>query len=141
MDWPVSFNQLGVCMKKTVEAPHKRTQISDEFTASPELLKIIRDCQSVVDDTFLKVDEVSIKLAQGVSTTWRDVKNGTLPPYIQTNSRSVAWLASEINAVIAARVFASRSGADVNMQEFVAALIGSKPITPAIHLDGIKESK
>jgi predicted DNA-binding transcriptional regulator AlpA len=141
MDWPVSSKQSGVSMKKNFVVYQKKTPTQHELAANPELLKIIRDCKSVVDDTFLKVDQVSMKLAQGVSTTWRDAKSGALPPCIQTNSRSVAWLASEINAVMAARVFASRSGINVNMEDFVAALVATVSTNPSVLENGIKEKR
>jgi prophage regulatory protein len=92
---------------------------------SPELQEIIDDCQSVKNENFLRLPSVKIKLALAPSTLWKNVRNGTLVPPIRINPRAVAWRESELNAMIAAQTYASRSGEQVDMFAFVSALIAS----------------
>lgn len=88
-----------------------------------ELQELILRARELVNDRILRLPQTSEKLGQANSTTWKYVKDGILPPPIRLGPRSVGWLESEINAVIAAKVFASRSQQPIDMKVFVSLLI------------------
>ncbi|RZI43678.1 AlpA family phage regulatory protein [Herbaspirillum sp. HC18] len=59
----------------------------------------------------------------GVSTLWRDVKNGTFVPPIKISPRRVAWVEAEIDAVLAAKALMTRTGLEIDIRAFIALLI------------------
>lgn len=110
-------------MKETSKATSKQRLVSVSCLAQhPALLEIIQRCREIVSTRILRLPTATVKMGLATSTFWAAVKFGTLPPAISISTRSVGWLESELDAVIAARLFASRTGQSVDMIEFVSAL-------------------
>jgi prophage regulatory protein len=104
---------------------------SDIFTARPlpdVFLSIIEVALAAKEIEVLRIAQVSKKTGQGASTLWLAVKGGTFPPPIKLSQRSVAWINAEINAVLTARVLASRSRTEIDMKQFVALLIAPRTL-------------
>jgi predicted DNA-binding transcriptional regulator AlpA len=92
-------------------------------TLPPEFLELIRAARACKTLGFIKADRTAEKSAIGVSTLWRDVKRKTFVPPIRTSIRSVAWVESEVDALLAAKALMSRTGKSIDLAQFVAALI------------------
>jgi len=88
----------------------------------PELLELIRLGRAMVNVHVLRIHQVKAKTGLANSTIWKCAKNGTLPPPLSISTGSVGWLESELDAVIAARLFASRTGNAVDIVAFVKML-------------------
>jgi predicted DNA-binding transcriptional regulator AlpA len=88
-----------------------------------ELQELIQQVKQCNKRKALRLQQLSEKVGQANSTIWKYVKDGLLPPPIQLGARSVGWLESEIDAVISARLFATRSGKPVDIKQFVAQLV------------------
>ena len=54
------------------------------------------------DDPLLTAVEAAAERRQAISTFWRDVKAGRVPPAIYTSPRSPRWRRSEIRAALEA---------------------------------------
>ncbi len=54
----------------------------------------------VCDDPLLKSHEAAAERGQGLSTFWRDVKLGRVPPAIYVTERSPRWRRSELRAAL-----------------------------------------
>ena len=113
-------------MKYPTKPHHRFQQIEekDEFFCA-ELQSLIRQAREARTYQILRLPHVKQKTGQANSTIWKHVKNGTLPPPVHISPRCVGWLESEINAVIAAKVFASRVQQPLDMKAFVKLLIKS----------------
>ena len=77
--------------------------------------------------SLIKLDRTAEKSAIARSTVWRDVKRGVFVPPVRISSRSVAWVEVEIDAFLAAKALISRSGATLDLAEFVTALVATSP--------------
>ena len=91
-------------------------------------MNIIEVALAAGDIEVLRIAQVSKKTGQGVSTLWLSVKFGSFPPPIKLSQRSVAWIKAEVNAVLAARIIASRSGLEIDMRRFVTLLIAPRSL-------------
>jgi predicted DNA-binding transcriptional regulator AlpA len=89
-------------------------------------MNIIEAAVAAQDIDVLRIAQVSKKTGQAASTLWLAIKSKTFPPPIKLSQRSVGWISAEVNAVLAARVLASRSGAEIDMKIFVDLLIASR---------------
>ena len=54
------------------------------------------------DDPLLSPREAAAERGQAISTFWRDVKRGVLPPAIYVNPKSPRWRRSELRAALEA---------------------------------------
>lgn len=113
---------LGIENVESTRAPCTRTASSlpDVF------MKIIEVALEDQDIEVLRIAQVVKKTGQGTSTLWLAVKLGTFPPPIKLSQRSVAWIKSEVNAVLAARITISRSGTAIDMRNFVTILVAPR---------------
>jgi predicted DNA-binding transcriptional regulator AlpA len=89
-------------------------------------MEIIDFALAVRDIEVLRIAQVSKKTGQAASTVWLATKEKLFPPPIKLSERSVAWISAEVNAVLAARILASRSGVKLDMRKFVALLIAPR---------------
>jgi prophage regulatory protein len=105
--------------------PQNRTLARSDF---PELEELIRNCRNLVNVRVLRLQQVKEKLGLAHSTIWKSAKDGTLPKPIAIGDKSVGWLESEIDAVIHARRFESRSGNIVDFKAFVTSLVTHKDL-------------
>ena len=113
-------------MKNTTKPLQNFQQIEDETeSVCGELQSLIRRVHEVGSYRILRLPHVKLLTGQANSTIWKNVKNGSFPPPVHISSRCVGWIESEINAVIAARVFASRVKQPIDMKAFVNLLIKS----------------
>jgi len=90
---------------------------------TPDLLEIIKAAHEIRSDRILRIRSLRDKYGRGISTIWDDVKSGVLPPPIHIGERAIGWKESEIDACLAARSLASRTGLPVDMRAFVLQLI------------------
>jgi len=88
-----------------------------------EFLELIRAARACKTLGFIKADRTAEKSAIEVSTLWRDVKRKTFVPPIRTSIRSVTWVDSEVDALLATKALMSRTGKSIDLAQFVAALI------------------
>jgi len=127
---------MKLTLRESIETPAATNQ-----NICPELLKIIDRCRATISTRILRLPVAKAKMGQATSTYWAAVKRGELPPPISISQRSVGWLESELDAVIAARMFATRTGRRVDMAQFVRALIRpldtqfSPPLSPITACD------
>lgn len=54
------------------------------------------------DDPLLSPREAAAERGQAISTFWRDVKSGRLPPAIYVNPKSPRWRRSELRSALEA---------------------------------------
>lgn len=103
----------------------------------PDVQSIINKAKDTVQEQFLRLPQVKLKIGLAGSTIWKEVKAGTLPPPVALGARAVAWRESELQAWIEVKVLASRIGQDFNMPEFIILLTmpqsASSNIVPAVH--------
>jgi prophage regulatory protein len=92
----------------------------------PELKEILKRVRNIVNDHVLRLPQVSKKTGRAPATIWKDVSDRIFPPPFPIGERAVGWLESEIDAVIEARVFSSRTAQPLDMQMFVALLTAPK---------------
>jgi predicted DNA-binding transcriptional regulator AlpA len=86
-----------------------------------QLMSIINRARECLSPTLLRLPAVCNKLGCGKSTAWKYVSHGLLPSPIYMG-RSAAWFEGEINAVIAVRQLAARSGFEIDMKSFISML-------------------
>lgn len=60
------------------------------------------EARAGVPDPLLTAQEAAAETGRAVSTFWRDVKRGTLPPPYYVTQRCPRWRLSELHAVVAA---------------------------------------
>lgn len=106
------------------------TLISDHQTVTASPIGLPQKFQDLIDKarmspnrSLIKLESTAKKSAMGTSTVWRDVSRRTFVPPIRISSRSVAWIEVEVDALLAAKALISRSGATVDIADFVSALI------------------
>ncbi|MBX9722093.1 MAG: AlpA family phage regulatory protein [Candidatus Obscuribacterales bacterium] len=113
-------------MKSFKKFPRQTHRVTNEGRADyPELQELIRHCRETNNVCVLRLPQVKAKTGLANSTIWKATLEGTLPPPLSIGTKSVGWLDSELNAVIAARLFAARSGQQVDIKAFVTQLISS----------------
>jgi predicted DNA-binding transcriptional regulator AlpA len=95
---------------------------ADSKMLPPAFLAIIAKARQHNDHSVLRCKDAAAKAGKGVSTLWRDVKNGVFAPPIKTSARSVAWRVAEIDAVLEAQSLMTRSKQNIDMKVFVAKL-------------------
>ncbi len=61
-----------------------------------------RKPEYVPEDPWLKAPEGAVETDRGLSTFWRDVKSGALPPPYYVTPRCPRWRRSELRAAVAA---------------------------------------
>lgn len=138
-------NSVNSSKSSRLAAQEKSTAINpkeaDSKMLSPAFLAIIAKARKHNDHTVLRCKDAAAKAGKGVSTLWRDVKNGVFAPPIKTSARSVAWRVAEIDAVLEAQSLMTRSKQNIDMKVFVAELTAppsevdlAKPIST--HDDG-----
>lgn len=88
----------------------------------PAFLAIITKARNLNDHSVLRCKPAAARAGKGVSTLWRDVKNGVFAPPIKTSARSVAWRVVEIDAVLEAQSLMTRSKQNIDIKDFVAKL-------------------
>jgi predicted DNA-binding transcriptional regulator AlpA len=64
--------------------------------------RIRRKPDYVPDDPLLDARESAAETGRGVSTFWRDVRNGRLPPAYYITPKCPRWRRSELRAAVAA---------------------------------------
>jgi prophage regulatory protein len=96
------------------------------YTLAQAYVALIRRAANVTEHQVLRLPEVVKKTGRAASTVWRDVKVGTFVPPIQIGVRAVGWLQHEIDAVLEARAFASRSGVALDVTLFVSLLTAAR---------------
>ena len=94
----------------------------NSFTDYPELVEVIERCRETASTRILRLPLARAKMGQAASTFWAAVKRQELPPPINISIRSVGWLESELDAVISARIFATRTGRPIDIVQFIKAL-------------------
>lgn len=70
----------------------------------------------------LRAEATARKAGYGLSTLWRDVKEGVFVPPIHISERSVAWVEVEVDAILAAKALMTRSNIRIDLKLFVAML-------------------
>ena len=60
--------------------------------------------------TMLRLPTVKTRVSLGRSSIYAAIKRGTFPAPIRLSERAVAWVESEIETWLAARIEASRTG-------------------------------
>lgn len=91
-----------------------------------ELEELLRRVRSITNDRVLRLAQVAAKTGRARATIWKDVADLVWPAPFRIGERAVGWLESEIDAVIEARVFASRSAQPLDMRVFVSRLTAPK---------------
>jgi prophage regulatory protein len=91
-----------------------------------ELEELLRRVRSITNDRVLRLPQVAAKTGRAPATIWKDVADLIWPAPFRIGERAVGWLQSEIDAIIEARVFASRSAQPLDMRVFVARLTAPK---------------
>jgi predicted DNA-binding transcriptional regulator AlpA len=67
------------------------------------------EARAVVPDPLLTAQEAAAETGRAVSTFWRDVQQGKLPPPYYVTPRCPRWRRSELQAVVAAAPRAPRA--------------------------------
>ncbi len=126
-------NSVNSSKASRLAAQEKSIAISPKEAGSkilpPAFLAIIANARNHNDHSVLRCKDAAAKAGKGVSTLWRDVKNGVFAPPIKTSARSVAWRVVEIDAVLEAQSLMTRSKQNIDMKVFVAELTApSRPL-------------
>ena len=103
----------------------RRRQGTIDPASVPELQELIARVKQAPSDRILRLPQLKTKTGHAGSTIWKYVQNGLLPPPVRVGPRHVGWIESEIDAVIAAQVFASRLDEVLDIKSFVAMLISA----------------
>lgn len=114
--------------KKDIANDHASTygKVDGPAATFPEKFQDLIDAaRSNPDRSLIKLKATAMRSAMGPSTVWRDVSRKTFVPPIRISTRSVAWVKVEVDALLAAKALISRSGANVNLADFVSALIST----------------
>ena len=100
-----------------------------DFGQLPEpMIAIIRRHETRCDVNMLSALKTATKAGIGVSTLWRDLKDGRFVPPIQISERRVAWIESEVDALLDAKRLMSRSDINVDIRQFIHALVGKAEV-------------
>jgi len=131
-------DQNGPGCHRVGRSPSKTTSTngSTNFPPGVELnqvyLAMIRRAARASEHNILRLPAVVKKTGRASSTIWRDVKAGTFVPPIYIGERSVGWLQHEIDAVLQARAYATRSGTAIDIKNFVELLTGTRRMLDAL---------
>ncbi|MRW87538.1 AlpA family phage regulatory protein [Pseudoduganella sp. FT26W] len=109
-------DNIPIALQVTTPAPQE---------LPPKFQELIDAAQASPNRSLLKLPETAKRSAMGESTIWRDVSRMTFVPPIRISIRSVAWIEAEVDALLAAKALISRTGAKVNLADFVTALIAA----------------
>jgi len=78
----------------------------DETSLNPAnerlVARVRRKPQYVCDDPLLTAAEAAAETGRGLSTFWRDVRAGRLPPPYRVTPKCPRWRRSELRAAVAA---------------------------------------
>ncbi len=108
---------------------------------APEFIAIIKAALDRKSVRILRIKGLREKTGQAISTIWRDVRKGVLPPQIPIGERAVGWKENEVDACLEARSLASRIGYRIDMRQFVQLLVSASIVVDSkvvnfVHLDG-----
>jgi predicted DNA-binding transcriptional regulator AlpA len=67
------------------------------------------EARTLAADPLLTAEEAAAETGRALSTFWRDVKRGTLPPAYYVTPRAPRWRLSELRAVVEAAPRAPRA--------------------------------
>ncbi len=81
------------------------------------------------DYSVLRIDAGAEKMGRANSTFWADVKKGTVTPPIPVGENAVGWLRTELDAILAARTFASRANIPLDIKLFVSLLAAPRLVS------------
>lgn len=124
------MNANGITRKPYHLPPSPAQNSQGEVCA--ELRQIIQRIRALTSDSILRRSQLKNKCGRAHSTTHVDIANGVFPPAFSIGVRAVGFSANEIDAWIAARLFASRTKTPVDMKAFVTLLVQSREqIAPA----------
>jgi predicted DNA-binding transcriptional regulator AlpA len=85
-------------------------------------MTLIQHVHDTKDHSVLRLPESAKKMGRANSTYWQDVKKKIAPPPIRLGERSVGWLLAELDAILAARAYASRTNTPLDIKLFVSIL-------------------
>jgi predicted DNA-binding transcriptional regulator AlpA len=71
-------------------------------SSEPDNRRVRRKPEYVPDDPLLTAAEAAVERGQALSTFWRDVRAGRVPPAYYVNPRCPRWRRSEIRAALEA---------------------------------------
>ncbi|USX15570.1 AlpA family phage regulatory protein [Oxalobacteraceae bacterium OTU3CAMAD1] len=91
-----------------------------------ELHQIIQQIRARTSDSILRHSQLKGKCGRANSTIHADIVKGVFPPGFSIGVRATGYSANEIDAWIAAHLFASRSKTPVDMKAFVTLLVQSR---------------
>ena len=102
--------------KKSQSSPRKKLQ------SSPPVYR--------PDDPLLKADEAAVETGRAISTFWRDVRDGILPPPYYVMPKTPRWRRSDLRSVIDASPRApgrkARLVQAASLKDLVGAPVGVK---------------
>ena len=70
------------------------------FTSSKQIARAFQHLDYAPTDPLLTAREAATERRQGISTFWRDVKNGAVPQPYYVGAKSPRWRLSEIRASV-----------------------------------------
>jgi predicted DNA-binding transcriptional regulator AlpA len=91
-----------------------------------ELHRVIREIRARRSDRILRHSQLKQLCGRANSTIHADIVKGVFPPGFPIGVRATGYSANEIDAWIAAHLFASRSKTPVDMKAFVTLLVQSR---------------
>ncbi|MDP1977613.1 AlpA family transcriptional regulator [Undibacterium sp.] len=107
--------------------PHQVQSAADkEAPVCHDLREIVRKTRALSSDQILRRSQLRAKSGRGSSTSYIDIAKGEFPPPFPIGKRAIGFSANEIDAWIAARLYASQSKNPVNMKAFVTLLVQSR---------------
>lgn len=118
------MNTNGVTRKLSHFASSLAPNTQGEVPA--ELLQIIKRIRALTSDSILRRSQLKVKCGRASATTHIDIANGVFPPGFAIGARAIGFSANEIDAWIAARLYASHSNTPVDMKAFITLLVQSR---------------
>lgn len=97
MSSPNTRRHAAVLVKSIAPPPTEPTGGSSATNMSPR-----RKPEYVPDDPLLSAREAASERRQGLSTFWRDVRAGNVPPAYYVTPRCPRWRRSELRAAVEA---------------------------------------
>lgn len=100
---------------------------------------LIKRAHNNNDYSVLRLSASASKMGRANSTFWADVKKGTVTPPIRIGERSVGWLLTELDAILAARALASRANMPLDIKLFVSLLAAPRLASTefTVAMDGV----
>lgn len=105
---------------------HIQSAASNEGPVCQDLREIVRKIRALSSDQILRRSQLRAKTGRGSSTSYLDIAKGEFPPAFSIGKRAIGFSANEIDAWIAARLYASQSKNPVSMKAFVTLLVESR---------------